>query len=306
LRDADYHLGIGSGRHGSQTGSMLQAIEEVLIGETPDCLLVYGDTNSTLAGALAAAKLHIPVVHVEAGLRSFNRRMPEEINRVITDHLSELLFCPTKTAVHHLETEGIHRGVHMVGDVMKDALDYWRQHGRRDRSILAESGVSPDEYYLATIHRAENVDEPERLTSILNAFGQLDLPVVLPIHPRTRNTLILRDERLPKNIRVIDPVGYLEMLELESNARALLTDSGGVQKEAYMLGVPCITLRDETEWVETVEAGWNTLVGADTEAILTAVTRANTRAERPELYGDGHASERIAGITGSHLLKGAA
>lgn len=301
LKKPDFHLGIGSGTHGKQTGAMLEAIERILFDETPDALLVYGDTNSTLAGALAAAKLHIPVVHVEAGLRSFNRKMPEETNRVLTDHISTLLFCPTEVAVRHLSNEGITSGVHMVGDVMKDALDYWKARGAQGGEILEELNTVPEAYYLATVHRAENVDSPERLSAILEAFSQLDRPVILPIHPRTRHTLETRDQSLPRNVKAIDPVGYLEMLELESNARALLTDSGGVQKEAYMLGVPCITLRDETEWVETVDAGWNTLVGASKSAILKATQRIHSSKERPDLYGDGHASDRIADVIAETL-----
>lgn len=301
LREPDYHLGIGSGGHGAQTGRMLGAIESILVDVMPDAVIVYGDTNSTLAGALAAAKLNIPVAHVEAGLRSFNRRMPEEVNRVLTDHMSTLLFCPTVTAVDHLEGEGVTQGVHMVGDVMKDALDYWKMHEDGSASAPQRAGVDAKAYYLATVHRAENVDFPDRLNAILSALGSVDLPVVLPVHPRTRNALGRRKQALPCNVVAIDPVGYLEMLELESNARAVLTDSGGVQKEAFMLGVPCVTLRDETEWVETVTAGWNTLAGANTELILKAVSDLQSGLSRPELYGDGHASERIAQLTASFV-----
>jgi UDP-N-acetylglucosamine 2-epimerase (non-hydrolysing)/UDP-GlcNAc3NAcA epimerase len=305
LQEPEHHLGVGSGNHGAQTGAMLQAIEQILVDHRPDALLVYGDTNSTLAGALAAAKLHIPVIHVEAGLRSFNRRMPEEINRVLTDHTSELLFCPTQTAVEHLATEGISSGVHMVGDVMKDALDYWQANGSRQSGVLQTLELGPSTYYLATVHRAENVDNVERLDAILDAFALVELPVVLPLHPRTHHALQCRDKSVPDNVRVVEPVGYLEMLELESNARALLTDSGGVQKEAYMLGVPCITLRDETEWVETVDSGWNVLTGADTQAIVQATKTLRTDRPHPELYGDGRASERIAELTAAYITEGA-
>jgi UDP-N-acetylglucosamine 2-epimerase len=305
LRAPRHHLGVGSGNHGAQTGAMLQAIEQILVDHRPDALLVYGDTNSTLAGALAAAKLHVPVIHVEAGLRSFNRRMPEEINRVLTDHISELLFCPTGTAVEHLAREGITSGVYMVGDVMKDALDYWRANGSRQTGVLQTLGIGPSTYYLATVHRAENVDDVERLDAILNAFALVDLPVVLPLHPRTHHALNRRNKGVPDNVRVLEPVGYLEMLELESNARALLTDSGGVQKEAYMLGVPCITLRDETEWVETVDSGWNVLAGAATQAIVQATKTFTTDRPHPELYGDGRASERIAELTAAYIRGGA-
>ncbi len=292
LRAPAHHLGLGAGTHGKMTGDMLAGIERILLDTPADGLLVYGDTNSTLAGALAAAKLHIPVFHVEAGLRSFNRRMPEEINRVLTDHISTLLFCPTPVAVEHLRNEGITSGVHMVGDVMKDGIDYWQ---RNRASGDGEGGRESGSYYLATVHRQENVDTPERLNGIMAAFGQLDYPVVLPLHPRTRKTLEARGEQanLSANIDVIDPIGYGEMLELLAGARAMLTDSGGVQKEAYMLGIPCVTLRDETEWVETVDAGWNTLVGADTAAIVAAANRTVEGLPHPELYGDGRASERI-------------
>lgn len=293
LRAPTHHLGLGSGTHGKMTGEMLAAIEHVLLDDPADGLMVYGDTNSTLAGALAASKLHVPVFHVEAGLRSFNRRMPEEINRVLTDHVSALLFCPTPVAVDHLKSEGITSGVHMVGDVMKDGIDYWQA---QSTSTSTSQTRDPRSYYLATVHRQENVDSPERLAAILEAFSRLDLPVVLPLHPRTRNRLEQDGElnRLSDNIEVVEPVGYGEMLELLASAKAMLTDSGGVQKEAYMMGVPCITLRDETEWVETVEAGWNTLVGADTDAIIAATKREVSDLPHPDLYGDGHASDRIA------------
>lgn len=293
LRSPAHHMGLGSGTHGKMTGEMLASIEKVLIDEPADGMLVYGDTNSTLAGALAAAKLHVPVFHVEAGLRSFNRRMPEEINRVLTDHVSSLLFCPTPVAVEHLRSEGVTAGVHMVGDVMKDGIDYWQS---QSTAVASDQSRESQSYYLATVHRQENVDSPDRLAAILAAFSRLDLPVVLPLHPRTKNKLQETGElsRLSSNIEIIEPVGYGDMLELLASAKAMLTDSGGVQKEAYMLGVPCITLRDETEWVETVDAGWNTLVGADTDAIVAAVQREVTELPHPDLYGDGHASDRIA------------
>lgn len=293
LRSPAHHMGLGSGTHGQMTGDMLASIEKVLMDDPADGMLVYGDTNSTLAGALAAAKLHVPVFHVEAGLRSFNRRMPEEINRVLTDHISALLFCPTPVAVDHLRSEGITNGVHMVGDVMKDGIDYWQAKAVNTVADLTRPAKS---YYLATVHRQENVDSPERLAAILTAFSKLELPVVLPLHPRTRNRLADSGELdlLSEDIEIIDPVGYGDMLELLANAKAMLTDSGGVQKEAYMLGVPCITLRDETEWVETVDTGWNILVGADTNAIVAATQREVTALPHPDLYGDGHASDRIA------------
>jgi UDP-GlcNAc3NAcA epimerase len=290
----DYHLGIGGGSHGAMTGAMLASLEAVIQQEKPDWVMVYGDTNSTLAGGLAAAKLHVPVAHVEAGLRSFNRQMPEEINRVLTDHLSTLLFAPTDTAVRHLSNEGVTAGVHQVGDVMYDATLMFKPRAEERISLLAEVGLQAGKYYLATVHRAENTDDPSRLTAIVSAFADLSAPIVWPMHPRTRKQLDAFGLHLPSNVRVIEPVGYLEMLLLESKAKAVLTDSGGVQKEACFLEVPCVTLRDETEWSETVEAGWNTLVGADPERIFQAVEDLRRPADPLRVFGDGHASRRIA------------
>ena len=296
----DHYLGVGSLSHGVQTGRMMEKIEELLLRERPDCLLVYGDTNSTIAGALAAAKLHIKVGHVEAGLRSFDRRMPEEINRVLTDHISNWLFCPTQTAVDNLAAEGIidaeHVGVYQVGDVMYDALRHSRQLSRQKASFLKQLDLAPQGYYLATVHRAANTDDATRLKGILAAFGQLDAPVVLPLHPRTRKAMRVAALAAPPNVRLTEPVGYLQMLQLEQDARAILTDSGGVQKEAYLLEVPCFTLREHTEWVETVEAGWNRLVGADTARIVSAVRDWALPAEHPAFYGDGHAADKIVDI----------
>jgi len=292
----DHNLGIGSGPHGRQTGAMLAGIEEVILAEEPDCVLVYGDTNSTLAGALAAAKLHVPVAHVEAGLRSFDRRMPEEINRVLTDHISDLLLCPTETAVENLQREGITAGVHLTGDVMVDAL---LQHAEvaKGSSVLADLGL--DQYRLATVHRAENTDDPARLTAIIRALGDLG-DVVLPCHPRTEKMLKNAGlyEEAKRRIGLIPPVGYLEMLALESGAKTILTDSGGVQKEAYVLGVPCITMRETTEWVETVEDGWNVLVGSDCDAIVRAARTFAPERERSDVFGKGEAARAIARVIG--------
>lgn len=292
----DYNLGIGSGPHGRQTGAMLAGIEEVILAEEPDCVLVYGDTNSTLAGALAAAKLHVPVAHVEAGLRSFDRRMPEEINRVLTDHCSDLLLCPTETAVENLQREGITAGVHLTGDVMVDAL---LQHAEVARAspVLADLGL--DQYRLATVHRAENTDDPARLAAIMRALGDLG-DVVLPCHPRTEKMLKNAGlyEEAKRRIGLIPPVGYLEMLALESGAKTILTDSGGVQKEAYVLGVPCITMRETTEWVETVEDGWNVLVGSDYDAIVRAARTFAPERERSDVFGKGEAARAIAAVIG--------
>jgi UDP-N-acetylglucosamine 2-epimerase len=272
IPEPDYNLGIGSGSHGEQTGRMLIAIEEVLLKEKPDLVVVYGDTNSTLAGALAASKLHIKLAHVEAGLRSFNKKMPEEINRIVADHLSNFLFCPTDTAVENLKCEGITKGVYLVGDVMFDALVHFSKISETKSKILDILNIKPKEYYLATVHRAENTDNYERLKEVLTALSQLDKPVIFPIHPRTKNKIREYNlEFLLKKVQVIDPVGYLEMVNLEKNAKAILTDSGGVQKEAFWLKVPCITLRDETEWVETIKFGWNTLAGANSKNIIEKV-----------------------------------
>jgi UDP-GlcNAc3NAcA epimerase len=293
----DYHLGIGSGPHGAQTGAMLAAIETVLQKESPDAVIVYGDTNSTLAGALAAAKLHLPVAHVEAGLRSFNRRMPEEINRVVTDHLSTWLLAPSEVSRQQLAQEGIVQGVHVVGDIMVDALHL---HGTRaaERSrALARHQLRAGAYYLATVHRAENTDEGGNLRQIFDALGALDRPVILPLHPRTEKRMAELGVAIGANVQVLAPQGYLDMLALQRGAACVLTDSGGIQKEAYYLRVPCVTLRTETEWVETVATGWNTLVGTDPERILAAVARRPAPGTpHPDLYGDGMTAGRIVEI----------
>lgn len=295
----DYHLGVGSGAQGHQTGEMIKRVEKVLAKEEPDLVLVFGDTNSTLAGALAAVKMHIRIGHVEAGLRSYNKRMPEEINRVLTDYCSDLLFCPTKTAVGNLEKEGITKGVHLTGDVMVDALEDAIEIAERRSGILNELGLQSEEYYLATLHRAENTDDCDRLRSIAGAFCEV-CDLIFPCHPRTEKYLKRFGlwERLNDNVRVTKPVGYLDMLMLEKNAKKILTDSGGVQKEAYILKVPCITIRDETEWVETVEDGWNVLVGADKEKIVEMVNEFEPAGEQRYVFGSGDASERISELLG--------
>jgi UDP-GlcNAc3NAcA epimerase len=302
IPDPDYNLGIGSGSHGAQTGRMLAAVEEVLLTERPTAVLVYGDTNSTLAGALAAAKLRIPVAHVEAGLRSYNRAMPEEINRVLTDHLSEQLLAPTSTAVENLRREGIApKHIHLVGDVMYDAALYYAKQAEAGSKALKRLGLTPGEYALATIHRAENTDDPRRLSAIMAGLTRLSsaLPVVLPLHPRTRNVLEARGEplSLAPGLKVTAPVSYLDMVMLEAHARVIVTDSGGVQKEAYFHSVPCVTLRDETEWVELVEAGWNRLVppssGQAVHDGIREVLDAGRPSSRDLLYGDGTASQKI-------------
>ena len=271
------NLNAGTGMHGEMTGRMLARIEKEIIARKPDWVLVYGDTNSTLAGALAAAKLHVPVAHVEAGLRSFNKRMPEEINRILTDNISSLLFCPTHAAVANLAHEGITRGVHHVGDVMYDAALVFDEIAERESTILRDLNLSPKEYLLATVHRAENTDDPARFQGIIAAFKELarSQTIIFPVHPRTR----MKFSGLPvssSGLRLIEPVSFLDMVQLEKHAICILTDSGGVQKEAYFHGAPCVTLRDETEWVETVEAGWNQVVGTDQDLIINAVRNAHS------------------------------
>jgi UDP-N-acetylglucosamine 2-epimerase len=313
LPKPDYHLGVGSGSQAKQTGIMLERIEPILQKEDPKVILVYGDTNSTLAGALAAAKLNIPVAHVEAGLRSYHRAMPEEINRLLTDHLATYLFCPTDQAVWNLLKEGIKDGgtrtVKNVGDVMYDSILYYSKLAEEKSSILRDLGLvtvktrnsklKTRNYYLATVHRAENTDDRSRLESILNALDEIGrkTPVILPLHPRTRKMMkVYRLFSEFKRIRFIEPAPYLDMLKLEKNAKAILTDSGGVQKEAYWMKVPCFTLRDETEWVETVKSGWNRLVGTEGKKIVKEVKRIETQRvseKRKEIFGDGKASRKI-------------
>lgn len=299
LASPDVNLDVGSGRHGAQTGAMLKGIEDVLMAEHPDCVLIYGDTNSTLAGALAASKLSIPVAHIEAGLRSFNRRMPEEINRVLSDHVSSLLLCPSDTAVRNLASEGITRNVHLVGDVMLDVLNWAKERlAERQADHSKWLGLVRGGYILATVHRSENTDDPACLTQILNALNLLSEPVVFPVHPRTRKVITGNGYRIEPHVRLIDPVGYLEMVGLASEARLILTDSGGLQKEAYWLGVPCLTTRHETEWVETVECGWNILVGPSTDNILSAARSFVPGTSRPKLYGDGNSALRCVDLLG--------
>jgi len=291
-----YNLGVGSGSHAYQTGWALMQIEKVLRDEGPDWVLVYGDTNSTLAGALAASKLRIPLAHVEAGMRSFNREMPEEINRVLVDHCADLHLCPTRTAVMNLLEENVTKRVHRVGDVTYDAAIYFSSLAQERSGILREWKLERGKYLLATVHRVSNTEDSENLSKILDAFGELGELVIFPVHPRTRQKLLF----VPANVKVVEPVGYFDMLMLERNARLILTDSGGVQKEAYFFAVPCVTLRKETEWVETVEAGWNVLAGTDRRLILDAVLHRvwPTVSPPPSVFGDGNASQKIVGLLG--------
>jgi UDP-N-acetylglucosamine 2-epimerase (non-hydrolysing) len=291
----DYNLDVGSGSHGKQTGEILVRMEEVLIQEKPDLVIVYGDTNSTLAGALATVKLHIPIAHVEAGLRSFDRTMPEEINRIVTDRLSALLFCPTHTAVDNLAQEGITNGVHLTGDVMVDVLKFNKEIAEERSHILERLHIRKKQYLVLTVHRPANTNNREHMEHIIGAVGEAGMPVIFPVHPRTQKYLeeYAMWDRLPQNIVVTESLGYLDLLKLMGHAFRILTDSGGIQKEAYLLGVPCITLRDVTEWVETVEAGWNVLVGVNRNKLLSAIRSQMTTKADNSIFGIGDASQRI-------------
>lgn len=291
----DYHLEVGSGPHGAQTGRMLEAIEKVLLKEHFDAVMVYGDTNSTLAGALAAAKLHIPVAHVEAGLRNFDQTMPEEINRVLADHLSCRLYCPTKAAYRNLNKEGITRGVELVGDVMHDLLlQVMPKLAQRRERLLQKFHLTPQCYALVTVHRAINADNAEAMRGIADGLNRLKMPVIFPVHPRTRARLEHYGITWEKHVLLIEPVGYIDMMALGQTAYRILTDSGGLQKEAFLLGVPCVTLREETEWVETVEVGWNILVGTRWQDIIKAVDNPTPEPPLYNPFGEGDAALRIA------------
>lgn len=292
-----YNLGVGSSLHGKQTARMLEGIEEILIRERPDWVVVYGDTNSTLAGALAASKLHIPIAHIEAGLRSYNRRMPEEINRIATDHISDILFAPTLNALNILQHENLGERSVFSGDVMYDSILYFKDKSAEKIHLSEIANVKPGGYYLATIHRQENTDDLSKLQEIFMAFSELDLPVIIPLHPRTKN--ILDEVAFRSNVKIIDPVGYLEMVSLLSNCIKVFTDSGGLQKEAFFLQKPCITLREETEWPETLEGNWNFTVGSDKEKILSHVHHSGFGIQNNK-FGDGKAAEIII----ERLLKG--
>ena len=293
-----WQLHCGNHTHGAMTGQMLMDIEKILTDNQPDYVLVYGDTNSTLAGALAASKLHIPVVHVEAGLRSFNKAMPEEINRILTDHVSSILCCPTQTAVQNLHKENITKGVYHVGDIMYDAALLFGKEAEQRSTILQTLGLSPKEFLLCTVHRAENTDSQERLCQIAQAWTEIAASerIVIPLHPRTRIYLekynLLATLQQQSNILFTAPLGFLDMVMLERNARIILTDSGGIQKEAYFHKTPCITLREETEWTETIESGWNQLAGFHAKDIIKCLSTSNDRKEIQE-YGDGNTAQKI-------------
>jgi len=290
----DVNLEVGSGSHAVQTASMMTGLEPLMTEHSPDAVMIYGDTNSTVAGALVAAKLHLPVIHIEAGLRSFNTKMPEEINRIVADRLSKVLCCPTETAVENLEKEGIKNGVINTGDVMYDAVLMFKPLSEKSK-ILKTLNVNPKEYNLVTIHRASNTDILENLLNILNGANDSGQLSIFPIHPRTKNIIKSNSINFDsfKNIKFIEPLGYLDFMKLASNAKTITTDSGGLQKEAYWHGVPCITVREETEWVETVESGWNCLIGPNKEKITDALKDFSPSGERPEYYGNGNANEKI-------------
>ncbi len=304
IREPAHHLGIHGGTHGAMTGAMLEGLERLMLAEKPDAVMVYGDTNSTMAGALAAAKLHISVVHVEAGLRSFNRRMPEELNRICTDHLSDLLFCSSGEGVTNLKNEGITRGVHVAGDVMADSLQQAMtgSQGTERLEKLTTSEERAEGFALMTAHRAENTDDPERLAGLFEGLHRWGGRAVFPVHARTRNVMAKLGMSLPENVRGIPPLGYFDMAALLEGCTMVATDSGGLQKEAYWAHRPCIILRDETEWVEIVQNGWGLICGADAAKIEAALRNPPRSATHPQLYGgDGGASSRIAGILLSSL-----
>ena len=294
LRRPEYCLNIGSASHGAQTGKMLSGIEKILLKERPDLVLVYGDTNTTLAGALAAVKLCIPIAHIEAGLRSDNWRMPEEINRILTDRISTLFFCPTAYAVQNLAKEGIRKNVYQVGDVMIDMLRRFEPVAEQRSTILKRLHLLPNGYYLATLHRPVNADQAGILRRLLTLFKKLDFPVVFPVHPRTQKQISHLQLAPSSSLKLLEPVSYCDMILLEKYARAIVTDSGGVQKEAYHFRVPCVTLREETEWVETVQSGWNRLAGNDPRKVLNSLQGLHEGEKANHLFGNGQASQKIA------------
>jgi UDP-N-acetylglucosamine 2-epimerase len=298
IRKPDYNLNVGSASHTVQTANIMIKLEEVIQKTRPDLIIVFGDTNSTLAGSLVGAKLQIPIAHVEAGLRSYNKCMPEELNRITADHYSSMLFCPGKTALKNLRREGIVKNVFLVGDVMMDALRHNIKKINSNKILGKVNIKSKEKYYFLTMHRQENTDNLERLSDILNMIGTAKLKVIFPIHPRTRKAINQNSIRIPKNICIIEPVNYIESLALQKNSQIIITDSGGIQKEAYFLGIPCITIRNETEWTETVKEGCNILTGADVKKFNVALEKYSDYKfpARKNLYGSGKTSEKIARI----------
>ena len=305
IREPDYYLGVGSGSHGYQIGEIVKRLEEVLFKERPDLVVVYGDTNSTLAGALAAVKAGFRVAHVEAGLRSFDMSMPEEVNRRVTDHVSYLLFAPTENAVRNLKRENVLGKIYLTGDVHVDVLNRWMPIVDKRSRILDLLDIDPGEYIVVTVHRAENTDNPVNLGNIVKALLNIPYRIVFPVHPRTRNALgrmgLLRKLEESENIVLTKPLGYIDFIKMVKHSWKVITDSGGVQREAYLLGIPCIVLRDRTEWVELVEAGWVKLVGTDPDKIVKSVEEFEPKESKPGLLGDGRAGERIASIIKSEI-----
>lgn len=307
IPEPDYYLGVGSGSHGFQTGEMLRRIEEILLSEKPDLVLTYGDTNSTLAGSIAASKLNIKSAHVESGLRSFDRSMPEEVNRILTDHCSNILFCPTQNAVDNLKREGITENVFLTGDVMVDSLLFNKEVAEARSSILSDLNLKSKDYLVATIHRASNTDNKKNLQNIVEAFQELNENIVFPVHPRTEKLLKSYGlyDSLNSSVTLIEPLGFFDFIKLMNHAKMVLTDSGGVQKEAYILQVPCVTLRENTEWVETIKDGWNVLVGCDKNNIVKAVSEFKPSfVSHRNAYGKGHAGQEIALTIDSYCIEG--
>jgi len=296
IAQPDFNLEIGSGDHALQTGQMIIELGKVLNKIMPDMVVVFGDTNSTIAGALVSTKMQIPIAHVEAGLRSFNKEMPEEINRILTDHCSDLLFAPTETAMNNLKNEGLISKSYLTGDIMVDALMINKERALKKSNILDVLGLFEKDYLLFTLHRPYNVDSKENLKRIIAELSKIEKPIVFPVHPRTKKMIKSIDVKVGNNFKIIDPVGYLDFIMLEQASKKILTDSGGIQKEAYMLKIPCITLRPETEWVETVETGWNKLVGFDSSLLIEAVKSFSPNGEQEKIFGEFGCAEKVLEI----------
>ena len=297
----DYNLNIGSGSHGKQTAEMLIGLEDIFLHQKPDVVITFGDTNTTLATGLAATKLNIPVAHVEAGLRSHNREMPEEINRILTDHISDYLFAPTLTAMENIKSENLYGKPFLVGDVMYDSLLYYGKIAEQKSRILKNLKLRQKEYILLTLHRPYNVDNIQKLQNIFSALKQTKRFIVLPVHPRSRKMIENTNTIIPENISIIEPLGYLDFIFLQKHSEKIITDSGGIQKEAYLNGIPCITIRPETEWIETVKAGWNVLVGDKKDQLIENCLHFKPSHNRPRYFGDGNSSKKIISILESHL-----